>query len=698
MEKLQQTGMNGGYGRSEGGSSGGGSINIFANIIKEKGNVLASGGTKGGKGGEGSVTINELGSILNYPEKRITLNIKDTYKIDSSKLSYIKLNEIQTEDLSLGNIVYEAIDNSLISVDNTGNVVPKALGTARVKITDETNKYSTYIVIDIIEEVAIAKVKIADGYTLALKENGTVWTFGDTGVTTSDEPVQVMVNGNEFENIVDIGAGNKIMIALDDDGKVYTWGSGAGITEALPSTGTGTGTGAGTSAGTGENNAEASTPEAKEEPSEVLGLANVVAIDAFGDNFYAVDSDGFAYIWGKEYAGPTKIDTKYKMVDVDGKLLLGENGFAFSIDKPNEKNSYLNSIVSIAYADDHSLFAKADGHVLSMGEGADGQLGSGYTASKNYANFVKTEDGEYLSDCYEVSCGYKTSMAVDTNGIAYVWGDNTKQKLGAEALKVMYATPVSIVQDKAGNDLTLPKFELAEAGTNHMAIADTDGYVYSIGLNSSGELGLEDTKDRTRFTKISGVDIITVPKITEIALGQTKDVTICLGNGFNLKTDVAMGGKIGAFTANNKKLRLEPILGVDNSSAKKEKDLVPNFRITGNGIARSEIIADAGEGYTKNIWINVVEKDGSEISAKTVSADGFTFALRSNGEVFAFGNINNSNHPVKIETDEKIIDISAGKGHVVLLGISGKVYTMGLGSSGQLRYWLSWKYESPNIY
>lgn len=359
--------------------------------------------------GDGTVTVNELGSVLNYANKNIKININDTYIIDRNKISYTKLNEIQTEDLSLGNITYESMDNTILTVDSTGVITPSSLGKAKVKVTDTTNGYSTYIIVEVIDGVTASQVKIADGFTLALKENGTVWTFGNTGLTSSTKPVQVMIGENELENIIDIGAGNKIMIALDNTGKVYTWGNIKSVNKETEA-----------NEQTGEIIENLKDIEEKiQEPKEATSLRGVIAVDAFGDNFYAVDSDGFAYIWGKGYEEPTKIDTKYKMVDVDGRLLLGENGFAFSMDNPNERNNFLNSLCSIAYAEDHSLFAKVDGRVLSMGEGEDGQLGSGYTSKKNYANFVKTDENTYLENSYEVSAGYKTSMAVsmDRNSI-----------------------------------------------------------------------------------------------------------------------------------------------------------------------------------------------------------------------------------------------------------------------------------------
>lgn len=85
------------------------------------------------KVGEGSVTINELGSILNYPEKRVTLNINDIYELDKTKLSYIKLNDIQTEDLTIGDITFEVVESTLLAVDTLGVITPKSVRNSKSK-------------------------------------------------------------------------------------------------------------------------------------------------------------------------------------------------------------------------------------------------------------------------------------------------------------------------------------------------------------------------------------------------------------------------------------------------------------------------------------------------------------------------------------------------------------------------------------
>ena len=279
-----------------GGASGGGSVNIFARIIKEIGVQTANGGIStgatfaGGSGGTGSVTVNEIGSSLNYPEKIIYLKENETYKIEKEKLSYIKLNDIQTPDLNLGEITYEMLDKNIATINAEGELTAQKYGTTKVKVTDTTNKYSTYITIKVIKSETASQIKTGENFTIVLKENGTVWTYGDNGIIKTNEPEQVMQGTNEFKNIKQIGAGNKISIALSNSGEVYTWGIIGTQTE--------------------------------KEPRKEEKLSNIKKVDAYGNNFYAIDEEGNAYIWGKGYNEPTKIETDIKYVDITSKLLL----------------------------------------------------------------------------------------------------------------------------------------------------------------------------------------------------------------------------------------------------------------------------------------------------------------------------------------------------------------------------------------
>lgn len=174
--------MKGGTGRGVGGSSGGGSINIFANIVKAEGIITANGGQQdgnslNGKGGNGSVTINELKAYLNSTIKEVYINKNDTYKLDNTKFEYINQNGIQSPILSVGGLSYTSLDSNIAVVDNTGNVIGLNVGSTKVKVTDTVNNISTYVYINVYNN---SKVDVKEGrnFTVALKENGTVWSYG----------------------------------------------------------------------------------------------------------------------------------------------------------------------------------------------------------------------------------------------------------------------------------------------------------------------------------------------------------------------------------------------------------------------------------------------------------------------------------------------------------------------------------------
>ena len=204
------------------------------------------------------------------------------------------------------------------------------------------------------------------------------------------------------------------------------------------------------------------------------------------------------------------------------------------------------------------------------------------------------------------------------------------------------------------------------------------------GVNTNGQLGTEDNNSREVFTKIGHIKIVFEPKIVQIPVNTSKDIIIELCNSFNLKTDMAEGQIADTINTNEKEVTLEKIEGIDNSKVTNIKEALPNYRITGNKIGRVLIISKEKEDNKENIWVNVVDSEDSKVAAKVENGDGFTVTLKADGTIWTFGNTVGKNEPEKIETAEEIIDISVGKGHTLLLGKSGEVYSFGTNGNGQL--------------
>lgn len=381
---ISSNGSRGGNGYMVGGSSGGGSINIFAKRVMEYNDVIADGGDsrsygrRGFDGGNGTITVNEVDSVLNYPEKIVEVNINENYQIDTSKLSYTELNDIQTENLIVGALRYESLDTNIIEIDNTGLIIPRALGTTKVKIIDETNEQTGYIIVKVVKGVTSAKIEEGTNYTLGLKENGTVWEYGKNG---TNEPAQVKVNGIVLTDIVDIGAGDENGIAVNKNGEIFTWGT------------------------SGE---------------KTYVLQNIKKVHTKKGKFYAVDKDGNLYTWQGNGA-PSKVNTNIKITDVDGNMLLGENGRVYDLENLSEEIKYTKNIADISNGEDHNVFATLDGYVYGIGKSDLGQIGYGKLDEKTEITLAKTDEG-YIKDAINVSAGIKKSavLGIDRNSIC-IW-------------------------------------------------------------------------------------------------------------------------------------------------------------------------------------------------------------------------------------------------------------------------------------
>lgn len=161
-----------------GGSSGGGSINVFTKLIVREGSTSASGGSsasgpaRGGAGGAGSVTIQEVSEALNYQTKTLELKPEEEFEIDEKEIYYVGI-----DNMEVGELIYETLDENIATVDNNGKIRAISEGKTKIRITDITNENITYIYVEVRDHIK-ADVQEGKNFTIVLKQDGTVWSYG----------------------------------------------------------------------------------------------------------------------------------------------------------------------------------------------------------------------------------------------------------------------------------------------------------------------------------------------------------------------------------------------------------------------------------------------------------------------------------------------------------------------------------------
>jgi alpha-tubulin suppressor-like RCC1 family protein len=185
----------------------------------------------------------------------------------------------------------------------------------------------------------VVQVAGGDFHSLALKNNGTVWVWGDNGncqfgngfpLSSSTVPVQVPA----FTNVVAIATGRTHCLAIKNDSTLWAWGDN-------------------TFGQLGD-----STTNLGCIPALVNGLSGIVAVAAGYGHTLALKSDGTVWTWGENdhgQLGDGNNTDRYFPVQVSG----------------------LFNVTAIAAGIYHSLIKKADGTVWAWGENQAGQLGIG---------------------------------------------------------------------------------------------------------------------------------------------------------------------------------------------------------------------------------------------------------------------------------------------------------------------------------
>ena len=278
------------------------------------------------------------------------------------------------------------------------------------------------------------------GHTLALKTDGTVWSWGTNssgqlGVSASanvNTPVQV----GGLTDVIAVSAGGAHSLALKADGTVWAWGSNS----------------------SGQLGAGEPSSVRRNVPVMVSGLSGVTAISAGGGHSLALKADGTVWAWGSDTSGQ-----------------LG-NVPSISSSVPVQARTD-RAMVSIAAGSGHSLAVASDGTVWAWGANSSGQCGQSTIDSRVFAPSRLYS----LTNFAQVSAGGNFSAALRQDGTVWAWGDNGYGQLGyyQGGSSSAYPYQATGVTDVAA----------IEAGSEYMLALKADGTFWGWGRNTYGMIG-----------------------------------------------------------------------------------------------------------------------------------------------------------------------------------------------------------------
>lgn len=423
------------------------------------------------------------------------------------------------------------------------------------------------------------------GHSLALKNDGTVWAWGDNyhgqlGDSTKLDrrlPTQVKdVSGaNYLENIESITAGPGNSLAIHNDGTVWAWG-----TNRAGQLGNG-------------NTISSSLPRQVRgfAGEEYLSGVKSVSLSSFIYDYVgyvvALRSDGAILAWGSNQYGQ-----------------LGDGTFDSSLEPlrviSGSGDGILSGIEQVAAGAEHTLALKEDGTVWAWGSGESGALGDQSIVDATFPVQVKDSQGTgYLSDIVAIAAGNLFSLALSNNGTVWAWGNNRDGQLGNNTTSSANTLPVQVKSPSAVGVLE-NVVSISAGGRNNtnptgssLALA-ADGTVWAWGGNNYGQLG-NDTQSSSSLPV------------------QVKNMT---GDGYlSGITSISMG--VGHALA----------LGEDGT-------------VWAWGDNTNRQIGD-GTSTRRSLPVRVLNESGvgNLTGIKAISAGGFhSIAINDNGDVFAWGN------------------------------------------------------------
>ena len=138
----------------------------------------------------------------------------------------------------------------------------------------------------------------------------------------------------------------------------------------------------------------------------------------------------------------------------------------------------MDEVSSVSAGGQFSLFLRADGTTYAAGSNLFGQLGTGKTESfRGVAQQVLNSSGTALTKITMISAGVSHALAVDEDGNAWGWGDNSSGQLG---------TSVSGTSASRATKIASGVLSVA-AGARHSLLLTQAGKILAYGADDFGQ-------------------------------------------------------------------------------------------------------------------------------------------------------------------------------------------------------------------
>ena len=386
----------------------------FSLAIGDDGNAYAWGYNNDGELGDGTTTNRSTPVIVRKPDHK-------TYKDLPEDFTYVQVSAGGQHSLALGSdgYVYAWGYNDAGQLGNDSSD-SQSYSSVPVRVRDPSHPS------DAKKGLKATQVSAGWKHSLALSSDGYAYAwgynnYGQLGNGTSNYdtnfvPVRVRDPSNPTDvnkglKATQVSAGYWHSLAIGSDGYAYAWG--------LNDNGR-------LGNGTTQSSSVPVLVRDPGNPSDVGKGLKATQVSAGGTHSLALDTDGYAYAWGRNDYGELGNNST---TDWSIPVLVRDPG------NPSDMSKGLKATqVSAGYW--HSLAIGSDGYAYAWGLNDNGQLGNN-GMSKTYSYPVRvfaseqsTSSGGPWLKAMQVSSGGYHSLTIDTDGNTKAWGYNDSGRLG----------------------------------------------------------------------------------------------------------------------------------------------------------------------------------------------------------------------------------------------------------------------------